>query len=252
MGAKDWMVVYAEGEVRPVLQAGPALDREATLALVQRLHPGQAVTALGDCSLAQGNPPDGVVHAGCFPGLAVVCTGEVALDEPSRLHPRFLAEGHGRTTYLHAMHSVVDWCALAVWAPDGVLVRAQSLSPDDGIIENTRAPLPFEEPDWAGERAVDEDEDDDEDEDEDEEPYPLPFHPLELASDALRHFLGFEYEGMQLPDDPDPEQVPLVAYRVGPAAAPASGTAGARRGVGSLLSGRLASLLRRASRRPRS
>lgn len=207
MGAKDWMVVYAEGEVRPVLQAAPALDPEVTLALVQRLHPGQVVTPLGDRSLAQGNPPDGEVHAGCFPGLTIVCTGEVALDEPSRVHPRFLAEGRGRTTFLHAMHSVVDWCALAVWSPDGALVRALSLSPDDGIIENTGPPLPFEEPHWAGERAVD-------DGDEDDEPYPLPFHPLELASDALRYVLGFEYEGLQLPDDPDPEQVPLVAYRI--------------------------------------
>ena len=35
MGAKDWMLLYAEGEVRPILRSAPALDREATGALVR-------------------------------------------------------------------------------------------------------------------------------------------------------------------------------------------------------------------------
>lgn len=103
------------------------------------------------------------------PGLTIVCTGEVALDRPSQLHPRFLAEARGRTTYLHAMHSGVDWCALAVWSSEG--------------------------DSWG-------------------KPYPLSFHPLELAEDALRHLFGFVYEGAPEPDDPDPEQVTLAAYRV--------------------------------------
>jgi hypothetical protein len=55
------------------------------------------------------NPPDDVVYAGCFPGLTIVCTAEAAVDRPSQLDPRFLKEALGRTVYLHAMHSVVDW-----------------------------------------------------------------------------------------------------------------------------------------------
>ena len=47
-----------------------------------------------------------------------------------------------------------------------------------------------------------------------EKPYLLSFHPLELAEDALRHLFGFVYEGAPEPDDPDPEQVTLAAYRV--------------------------------------
>ena len=30
MGARDWMLVYAEREVQPVLASAPALDRDAT------------------------------------------------------------------------------------------------------------------------------------------------------------------------------------------------------------------------------
>ena len=148
------------------------------------------------------------MYAGCFPGLTILCTSEVALDRPSQLDPRFHAEARGRTTYLHAMHSVVDWCAFAVWSSAGVLERSLSLSPEYGIIENVGVPLPFEQPYWAHERPVPEDES--------EEPYPLPFHPLELAEDALRYFFGFVYEGDEEPDDPDLDHVVLAAYRVGP------------------------------------
>jgi hypothetical protein len=85
-----------------------------------------------DGSLLLANPPDDVVYAGCFPGLTIVCTAEAAVDRPSQLDPRFLKEAVGRTVYLHAMHSVVDWFAYAKWSPVGELLRSLSLSPDDG------------------------------------------------------------------------------------------------------------------------
>ena len=150
--------------------------------------------------------PDGQIYAGCFEGLTIVCTSEVALDRPSQLAPRFLAEGKGRTTYLHAMHSVVDWFAYGVWTPDGALVRSLSLWPDNGIIESIGDPLPFEAPYWAGEHPPD---------DGDEEyRYPLPFHPLELAESALRTLFGFNYEGFIHDDDVDLEAIVLAGYRV--------------------------------------
>ena len=154
MGAKDWMLFYADGDIRSVLRAAPPLDRPATQALVERLYPSQRLSQTGDGCLDAANPPDGQVYAACFEGLTVLCTSEVALDRPSQLAKRFLAEGKGRTTYLHAMHSVVDWFAYGIWAPDGALERSLSLSPDNGIIENIGAPLPFEAPYWAGERRV--------------------------------------------------------------------------------------------------
>lgn len=205
MGAKDWMVVYAENAVRPILQAAPAIDRAATEALIARLYPAHHISQIRDGNLSDhANPPDGHVYAGCFPGLTVVCTGDAALDRPSQLSRRFLDEAAGRTVYLHAMHSVVDWFAFAIWAGDGTLRRALSLSPDSGIIENTGTPVDFEGPFWAGERRV-----------ETEiswHPYPLPFHPLELGEEALRALFGFNYEGFYHDDDPDLWNIVLAGF----------------------------------------
>jgi hypothetical protein len=205
VGAKDWMVFYAEQDVPSVLRRRPALDREATERLVERLFPGRAATALEDVSLLDGDPPDDRVHAAVWPGATVVCSGEVGVDRPSAVDPRFVEEGAGRSTYLHAMHSVVDWFAFAVWEPDGRLRRALSLSPDNGIMENAGEPLPFEEPFWSGARPADDDEDED-------DPYPLPFHPLELAEEALGSLFGFVYEGPASVETIDPDDIPLAAF----------------------------------------
>src|SRR4051812_39989492 len=162
MGAKDWMVFYADQDVPSVPRDRPTLNRQATNRLVERLFPGHAVSQLEDVSLLEGDPRDGNVHAAVWPGAAIVCSEELGVDRPSTVDRRFIEAGAGRTTYLHAMHSVVDWCAFAVWEPDGQLRRALSLSPDSGIVENVGPPLPFEEPFWAGDRpAIDPDDDDD-------------------------------------------------------------------------------------------
>jgi len=213
MGAKDWMLLYAGGEIRPILRSAPAIDRDATQALVRRLYPAHRMAETADGTLLeQANPPDGQIYAGCFPGLAVVCTRDAATDRPSQLDRRFLDEAAGRTVCLHAMHSVMDWFAYAVWARDGTLLRALSLAPGSGIIEDIGQPLAFEELYWAGERpAVTGDSAD--------PPCPLPFHPLELAEGALRALFGFNYEGACLDDDPDLERIVLAGFAVQPTAA---------------------------------
>jgi hypothetical protein len=206
MGAKTSMLLFGTGDVSDALRARPTLDRDATRALVARLHPHHRITEVEDGTLLEDvNPPDGRVYAGCFPGVTVLCTGEVGIDHPSRLDRRFLDVAEGRTVYLHAMHSVVDWFAFAIWA-DGKLTRALSLSPDSAILENIGQPLPFEAAYWAGQRRIDQDLG--------EPPYPLPFHPLEMAEDALRALFGFNYEGVANPDDPDLESIPLAGYAV--------------------------------------
>jgi hypothetical protein len=109
------------------------------------------------------------------------------------------------------MHSVVDWFAYAVWPDDGTLLRALSLAPDSGIIEDTGTPLAFEEPYWAGDRPAIIDDDD-------RPPYPFPSHPIELAEGALRALFGFNYEGARLDDDPDLERIVLAGFAVQPTA----------------------------------
>ena len=163
MGAKDWMLMYADGNIRPILQSEPMIDREATRQVVERLYTGHAISEIADGTLfEQANPPDRHVYAACFPGLTVICAADAALDQPSELATGFRAEARGRTLYLHAMHSVVDWFAYAIWTGDGQLKRSLSLSPDSGIMENIGSPLAFEAPYWAGEKAL-EPEDDEED-----------------------------------------------------------------------------------------
>jgi hypothetical protein len=63
MGAKDWMLVYAAGEIGPVLQSAPAIDRDATRALVRRLYPAHRIAEIADGTLLeQANPPDGQIR----------------------------------------------------------------------------------------------------------------------------------------------------------------------------------------------
>ena len=223
MGAKDWMIFYADRDVASVLRERPTCDRDATERLVRELFPDKAVTSIDDISLACGNPPDDQVYAAVWPGASVVCAAELGVDRPSNLDRRFLGAGVGRTVYLHAMHSVVDWFAFAVWGTDGQLRRALSMAPDYGVIENLGDPMPFEQPFWAGDRpAVDPDDDDDAD-----AAYPLPFHPLELAEEALGTLFGFIYEGPTTnPGLVDPEDIPLAAFAL---AAPTRRLLGRRR-----------------------
>jgi hypothetical protein len=205
MGAKTWMLVLADSNPREAFAAKPQLDREETSKLAAALFPGEKHEPLGDGDLSFTCPPDKELRIGCFPGVSVVAAKEFGIDYPSRLPAHFIAAGgHGVVT-LHAMHSVVDWFAYAVWA-DGKLVRSLSLSPDSGVMEDLGPRLPFEEPYWSGAYpAVDDDEE--------PEAYPLPFHPLDLGEAALKDRFGYQLEGFVDPSLLEPESIPLVRYK---------------------------------------
>jgi hypothetical protein len=121
------------------------------------------------------------------------------LDKPSQLPERFLEAAQGRTVYLHAMHSAVDWFAYAIWER-GRLVRSLSLSPDSGVIEDLGERRAFEEPYWSGQHPLDED-------------YPLPFHPLDLGEAALLDLFGYQIEGYVDAFQFQPEEIPLAAFQ---------------------------------------
>lgn len=210
MGAKTGLLVYADGEVPDLLRQVGAADLARSTAMVRRLYPGWEIEDSTGSSLSDGvYPPDGTACAAAWPGVEVVCDRRVMIDFPSQLPEHLVAAGAGRRLVLHAMHSVVDWLAFAVWE-DGHLVRSLSLSPDSGIIENIGEPLPFERPYWSGDRPADTIPWPDEE----EEPYALPFHPLELGEDALRALCGFIQEGLPEPGDVDAYGIRLHGFRV--------------------------------------
>jgi hypothetical protein len=197
------MLVYvsAGSSVREALRAAARLDRPATTQLARVLFPHEQLQPLEDGDLSSTYPPGGVVLVGCFPQVSIVATRELAIDRPSRLPLRFLqAGGRSATVTLHVMHSVVDWFAYAQWV-DGQLVRALSVAPDGGVLEDLGARMAFEAPWWGGEHRME------------EADYPLPFHPLELGEAALAALFGYQLEGPEVEGMLDPQGIPLARYR---------------------------------------
>lgn len=210
MGAKTGLLVYADGDVPGALRRVGAADLDRTVGMLRRLHPGRQIEECEGSTLRDGvYPPEGTTYAAGWPGVDVIADQRVMIDAPSQLPEHLVAASAGRRLVLHAMHSVVDWLAFAVWE-DGRLIRSLSLSPDSGIIENIGEPLPFELPYWAGNRPADVIPWPDEN----EETYPLPFHPLDLGEDALRALCGFVQEGRPEPDDVDADTIRLHGFKV--------------------------------------
>lgn len=203
VGAKTWMLVYADVDARSALAVVPALDRERTLKFASSLFPGETLKALDDGTLSYTCPPDNELDAGCFPGVSVIAAREFGIDRPSALDRRYIEVGGHGTVTLHAMHSVVDWFAFARWS-GGNLVRSLSLSPDSGIIEDIGEKLPFEQAYWAGVHPAVDPRDGDE--------YPFPFHPLEMGEAALSALFGYQIEGALASTLVDPESVPLMRF----------------------------------------
>ena len=202
MGAKAWFIAGFDGDPKAILADSPALDRAASLSLAERLLPGATFSEEEDGGLDFLNPKKREIYVGDYGDLKIVAHADLAKDFPSRIDPRWRNADLGPTVYLHATHSVVDWGAFALWR-NGDLLRAVSVSPDSGIIENVGEQLPFESSFWDGSHSLGYD-----------EAYPLPFDPLELAEAALLANLGFQFEGN--PDDwvRDPVDIPIMRLRV--------------------------------------
>jgi hypothetical protein len=206
MGAKTWMLVYSAGSAREALAPKPELDRGATLEFAAKLFPNDKLEQIEDGNLTFTCPPNNELLVGCFPGVSVVAAKEFGGDYPSKLPVSFIDEGRVGNIHLHAMHSVVDWFAYAVWK-DGQLQRSLSVSPDTGIREDIGEKAAFELPFWLGGEEVSDVDDEGETDD-----YPLPFHPLDLGEAALAEFFGYQLEG----DNPamlDPDSIALMRFR---------------------------------------
>ena len=210
MGAKTWMLVSSDESPRKLLKKDAELNTEKTLALAHTLFPHQALDIVETVTLEFTAPNDDVIYAGSFNGIDIIAATEFGIDYPSSLSRHFLENIQRKHIYLHAMHSVVDWCAFAYWE-NRELKRSLSLSPDSDVLEDIGSKFPFEAPFWQGQHPVFEPGD------EDEEDYPFNFHPLELAEAALEGLFGFVIEGY--PGSPhhdallNPSDIPLLALK---------------------------------------
>ncbi|HEX4832109.1 MAG TPA: hypothetical protein VH478_13580 [Trebonia sp.] len=207
MGAKTALLAFTDGDIRTALRGVRRSDSGAAQALARRAHPGYTVEAAGKATLDRTYPPEDITHVLALAGAEVLIDQRFMLDYPSRLPEHLLALGAGRRVILHAMHSVVDWLAFAVWE-DGTLARSLSVAPDGGILENIGGPYDFERPYWAGEHPAERAPAGD------DEPCPLPFHPLDFGEEALRALFGFVIEGRPQPGDVKARKVPMHAFRV--------------------------------------
>lgn len=205
MGAKTWMLVYSEANPGEILRARPVLDRDGTAAFAKKLFPKEKLQTLDDGNLSYTCPPDDELVVGCFPGVSIVAGKEFGVDYPSKLPVWFLEAAPHQRAHLHAMHSVVDWFAYAIWH-HGKLQRSLSLSPDSGLLENIGARLPFEEPYWTGHHPV-------AFPDVEASEYPFAFHPLELGEAALLDLFGYQLEGVVDPSCFEPEDIPLMRFK---------------------------------------
>lgn len=208
MGAKAWFAAYYNHDPKGVLSNKPELDREACISLAKKLLPGVTLQEKEDGSLDVLNPGKQEVFVGVYGDLKIVAHEDLGGDFPSHVDGNWRSAELGSTTYIHATHSVVDWCAFALWQ-GGELVRALSVSPDGGVQEDIGNKLPFEAPYWDGSFALEDEFDDD-----DDEPYPLPFHPLELSEAALLAMLGFQFEGDTDDWVCDPVEIPIMKFEI--------------------------------------
>lgn len=199
------MLVYSNGNAIEILKSKPKLDRQKSAKFAQQLFPTARLEIIDDGNLAYNSYPKGKnIYIGCFPELSIVAAKEFGIDHPSKLPSSFLNPKYGKTVYLHAMHSVVDWFAYAIWE-NGKLIRSLSIAPDNGVIEDIGEQRDFEKPYWSGEHPV-------YDPGEEDNTYPLKFHPLDLGDAALLEMFGYQLEGYDDSLHTDPEEIPILGF----------------------------------------
>lgn len=200
MGAKTSMLAIVDGDAVAILKSRPGLDRDACLATLRHLFPGQRYDALPDGDLMDTYPRRGQLYIACFPGLVLLAHDSLATSA-SDLDPRFLAFAGARTMLHHVMISTVDAFAYGVWE-QGRLCRSLAIDADNGVTEDIGTRRAFEEPYWSGQLG---DEDDD---------YAggIGFHPLDMAEAALLDLFGYQLAGFSGADEVRPESIPMMRF----------------------------------------
>ena len=187
MGAKASTIWYVDApDPVAVLRDHREPDEDAARALAGRLFPGAVIAprAVGPLSSSAGVDGRGI-FIGCYPGITVVCSPQLAIPHPSALPEDWVRPLASEFTHLIAMDPDRAWGAFATWVR-GTLRRSFSATTIN-ILEDSGMPLVWERTFWAGERPIahppgilpD--------------PQSLPFDPQDFADEANQRNLGFRY-----------------------------------------------------------
>ncbi|WP_436850216.1 DUF6928 family protein [Streptomyces monashensis] len=199
MGSKAAVLVLTDERPERLFQDISGLDRSKSLDLAAEFLEGTPRQS-GILPLDLGVwPEDGTACVASFPRFDVICSRKIARDHPSDIASEAARLAGMRNAYAICMESSRDWVSILAWSPAGV-IRAVSLSPGEGVIEDAGQRLPFEDPFWEGRHPVQ------------SERYRLPFHPIDLGNEALRHFFGFVLEGAEDDLCVDPEEVEIPVF----------------------------------------
>ncbi|WP_280452067.1 DUF6928 family protein [Nocardia cyriacigeorgica] len=136
-----------------VLRENHDSDPDAARALAEQLHPDRDVVpimvgTLGGCA----GPDADEVYIGCYPGVTVVCSPQVARVRPTALPTPLIRPLASEHTYLIAFDTGHRWGSFAHWER-GEFRRAFSANRVH-ILEDEGLPLVWERPYWAGEHPV--------------------------------------------------------------------------------------------------
>ncbi|KAA0021205.1 DUF6928 family protein [Antrihabitans cavernicola] len=189
MAAKASTIWYVDApDPHAVLREHPESDHDAAQALAGRLFPDRVAVPTSSAPISAGA---GVVaneiFIGCYPGVTVVCSPQLALPRPSEIPGGWIRPLASEQTFLIAFDARHEWGAFAIWER-GALRRSFSATKVH-IHEDLGLPLVWERPFWAGEFPIahppgvlpD--------------PQSLPFDPQQFADAANRKWLTFGYQG---------------------------------------------------------
>ncbi|MBJ8344201.1 hypothetical protein [Antrihabitans sp. YC2-6] len=161
-------------------------DQQAAYALAGKLFPDTVIVpkAVGPLSTSAGVDGRGI-YIGCYPGITVFCSPQLAVAHPSRLPAEWVRPLASATTVFTGLDPAMKWGAFSLWE-QGKLRRSFSATTIN-ILEDEGLPLVWEMPYWAGEHPIDHvpgilpD------------PQSLPFDPQDFADEGNERSLGFRY-----------------------------------------------------------
>lgn len=188
----------------------PGNDHEAAAHFAQQLLGDAVLLPFGTASLpeAAADPDPDTVYVGWFGGLTVLCwaeLGRIPVEQLPELVPA-ITEVPAATVLIADPAGSLG--SFARWER-GELRREFTATPVQ-IVADTGLPFLFEGPFWSGEHPlhyapgvpVD--------------PLALPFHPLELAEEANRSWLGFRFTHPLSEADLDPASITVSRFGIRP------------------------------------